>query len=46
VEPAAKVAIAAVRGAQEPSIEVVRFVLFSEAALEVFRGALDELNQL
>jgi O-acetyl-ADP-ribose deacetylase (regulator of RNase III) len=40
VERAAKVAIATVREAQAPPIEVVRFVLFSDRDLEVFRRAL------
>jgi O-acetyl-ADP-ribose deacetylase (regulator of RNase III) len=40
VELAAPVAIAAVREAQSAPIEVVRFVLFSDAAIDVFRRAL------
>ena len=40
VELAAPVAIAAVREAQSAPIEVVRFVLFSDAAVDVFRRAL------
>jgi O-acetyl-ADP-ribose deacetylase (regulator of RNase III) len=40
VELAAAVAIAAVREAQSAPIEVVRFVLFSDAAVDVFRRAL------
>lgn len=40
LEPAAKVAIAAVREGQGPPIEVVRFVLFSDRDLDVFRRAL------
>ena len=40
VELAAPVAIAAVRETQSAPIEVVRFVLFSDAALDVFRRAL------
>jgi O-acetyl-ADP-ribose deacetylase len=40
VELAAVVAIAAVRAAQAPPVEVVRFVLFSEGAVEVFGRAL------
>jgi hypothetical protein len=34
------VAIAAVREAQSAPVEVVRFVLFSDAAVDVFRRAL------
>ena len=41
VELAAAVAIAAVRWAHAPPVEVVRFVLFSDSALAVFRSALD-----
>jgi O-acetyl-ADP-ribose deacetylase (regulator of RNase III) len=41
VELAAPVAIAAVREAWAPPIEVVRFVLFSTHALEAFRTALE-----
>jgi O-acetyl-ADP-ribose deacetylase len=40
VELAAAVAIAAVREAQSAPVEVVRFVLFSDAAVDVFRRAL------
>lgn len=40
VELAAPVAIAAVREAQAPPIELVRFVLFSERDVDVFRRAL------
>jgi O-acetyl-ADP-ribose deacetylase (regulator of RNase III) len=40
VELAAQVAIAAVREAQAPPIELVRFVLFSDGHLDAFRGAL------
>ncbi|HEY8703756.1 MAG TPA: O-acetyl-ADP-ribose deacetylase [Gaiellaceae bacterium] len=42
IELAAQVAIAAVRAAQTPPVEVVRFVLFSEHALDVFRSALEQ----
>ena len=42
VELAAAVAIAAVREQTAPPIEIVRFVLFSDAALEVFRAALTQ----
>jgi O-acetyl-ADP-ribose deacetylase (regulator of RNase III) len=44
VERAAKVAIAAVREAQAPPLEVVRFVLFSDRDLDVFRRALGAWN--
>ena len=40
VELAAAVAIAAVREAQFAPVELVRFVLFSDAAVDVFRRAL------
>lgn len=40
VELAATVAIAAVRDAQAPPIELVRFVLFSERDVDAFRRAL------
>ena len=41
VELAARVAIAAVREAFAPPVELVRFVLFSEGHLDAFRRALD-----
>jgi len=41
VELAAPVAIAAVREAWAPPVEVVRFVLFNTRALEAFRTALE-----
>jgi O-acetyl-ADP-ribose deacetylase (regulator of RNase III) len=41
VELAALVAIAAVREAWAPPVEVVRFVLFNTRALEAFRTALE-----
>jgi O-acetyl-ADP-ribose deacetylase (regulator of RNase III) len=41
VEEAAKLAIQTVRAHPYPSLETVRFVLFSERALAVFRTALD-----
>jgi O-acetyl-ADP-ribose deacetylase len=41
VELAAQVAIAAVKGAQTPPVEVVRFVLFHDSHLELFRAALE-----
>jgi O-acetyl-ADP-ribose deacetylase (regulator of RNase III) len=41
VELAAQVAIAAVKEAQVPPVEVVRFVLFHDADLAIFRSALD-----
>jgi O-acetyl-ADP-ribose deacetylase (regulator of RNase III) len=41
VDEAAKVAIATVRAHADRSLETVRFVLFSERALAVFRTALD-----
>jgi O-acetyl-ADP-ribose deacetylase (regulator of RNase III) len=41
VELAAPVAIAAVREAQRSPVELVRFVLFSDAHLEAFRVALE-----
>jgi O-acetyl-ADP-ribose deacetylase (regulator of RNase III) len=41
VELAAEVAVAAVRDAQAPPVEVVRFVLFHDRDLEVFRSVLD-----
>jgi O-acetyl-ADP-ribose deacetylase (regulator of RNase III) len=40
VELAAPVAIAAVQGAEVPPIELVRFVVFSDGHLDVFRRAL------
>jgi O-acetyl-ADP-ribose deacetylase (regulator of RNase III) len=40
VELAAPVAVAAVREAMRPPIELVRFVLFSDGHLTAFRGAL------
>jgi O-acetyl-ADP-ribose deacetylase (regulator of RNase III) len=42
VELAASIAIAAVREAQRPPVELVRFVLFSEDHLEAFQRALTE----
>jgi O-acetyl-ADP-ribose deacetylase (regulator of RNase III) len=42
VESAAAVAVAAIREAPASSIEVVRFVLFSEGHLDAFRGTLEE----
>ena len=42
VELAAAVAVAAVREAPASSVEVVRFVLFSEGHLDAFRRALEE----
>jgi O-acetyl-ADP-ribose deacetylase (regulator of RNase III) len=42
VESAASVAVAAIREAPAPSIEVVRFVLFSDGHLDAFRRALEE----
>jgi O-acetyl-ADP-ribose deacetylase (regulator of RNase III) len=42
VELAAPIAIAAVREAQRPPVELVRFVLFSEDHLEAFQRALTE----
>jgi O-acetyl-ADP-ribose deacetylase (regulator of RNase III) len=41
VELAATIAVAAVRGAPDSSIELVRFVLFSDEAHDVFRRAID-----
>jgi O-acetyl-ADP-ribose deacetylase (regulator of RNase III) len=43
VELAARVAIAAVREALAPPVELVRFVLFSDAHLDAFRRALDDV---
>jgi len=43
VELAARVAIAAVREAFAPPVELVRFVLFSEGHLDAFRRALDDV---
>ncbi len=43
LELAARVAIAAVREALAPPVELVRFVLFSEAHLEAFRRALEDM---
>jgi O-acetyl-ADP-ribose deacetylase (regulator of RNase III) len=40
VDLAAQVAVAAVREAQAPPIELVRFVLFSDGHLDAFRRAL------
>jgi O-acetyl-ADP-ribose deacetylase (regulator of RNase III) len=42
VERAAAVAVAAIREAPASSVEVVRFVLFSEGHLDAFRRALEE----
>jgi O-acetyl-ADP-ribose deacetylase len=42
VERAAGVAVAAIRDARASSIEIVRFVLFSEGHLDAFRRALGE----
>jgi O-acetyl-ADP-ribose deacetylase len=42
LELAAPVAVAAVREALRPPVEVVRFVLFNDRRLEVFRQALGE----
>jgi O-acetyl-ADP-ribose deacetylase len=42
VERAAAVAVAAVRDAPASSVEVVRFVLFSDGHLDAFRRALEE----
>jgi O-acetyl-ADP-ribose deacetylase (regulator of RNase III) len=42
VELASPVAVAAVRAALRPPLELVRFVLFSEGHLEAFRRALAE----
>ncbi|MBA3338722.1 MAG: O-acetyl-ADP-ribose deacetylase [Geodermatophilaceae bacterium] len=40
MEDAARVAVSAVRGAQAPGIELVRFALFGKVALRAFRAAL------
>src|SRR6266481_7312356 len=45
VESAAAAAVAAIREAPASSIEVVRFVLFSEGHLDAFRRALEEGRQ-
>jgi O-acetyl-ADP-ribose deacetylase (regulator of RNase III) len=42
LELAAPVAVAAARAAIRPPVELVRFVLFNDRHLEVFRKALDE----
>ena len=42
VEHAAAVAVAAIREAPASSVEVVRFVLFSEGHLDAFRRALED----
>jgi O-acetyl-ADP-ribose deacetylase (regulator of RNase III) len=42
LELAAPVAVAAAREAMRPPVELVRFVLFNDRHLEVFRKALDE----
>jgi O-acetyl-ADP-ribose deacetylase (regulator of RNase III) len=42
LELAAPVAVAAAREAIRPPVELVRFVLFNDRHLEVFRKALDE----
>jgi O-acetyl-ADP-ribose deacetylase len=42
VEQAAPVAVAAVREAQRPPIELIRFVLFSHGDVDVFERALAE----
>jgi O-acetyl-ADP-ribose deacetylase (regulator of RNase III) len=41
VELAAPLAVAAVREAMRPPVELVRFVLFNDAHLEAFRSALE-----
>jgi O-acetyl-ADP-ribose deacetylase (regulator of RNase III) len=41
VELAAHVAVSAVREAQVPPVEVVRFVLFHDRDLEIFRDVLE-----
>ena len=41
VEDVAEIAVRAVRGREEAGVELVRFVLFSQPALEAFRTALD-----
>ncbi len=43
LELAARVAIAAVREALAPPVELVRFVLFSDTHLDAFRRALDDV---
>ena len=43
VEHAAAVALAAVREAQASSVEMVRFVLYSDDHLDAFRRALEEV---
>jgi O-acetyl-ADP-ribose deacetylase (regulator of RNase III) len=42
VDLAARVAVHTVRATEAPPVELVRFVLFSERALSVFRSALEE----
>jgi O-acetyl-ADP-ribose deacetylase (regulator of RNase III) len=42
VELAAPVAVAAVREAQRPPVELVRFVLFSQGYLDAFSRAVAE----
>jgi O-acetyl-ADP-ribose deacetylase (regulator of RNase III) len=44
VELAGAVAVAAVLGALEPPVELVRFVLFNDGHLDAFQRALDELS--
>jgi O-acetyl-ADP-ribose deacetylase (regulator of RNase III) len=42
LEPAARIAVAAVRDAAAPPVELVRFVLFGDEAFEVFQRAIIE----
>jgi O-acetyl-ADP-ribose deacetylase len=42
LEPAAQIAVAAVRDAAAPPVELVRFVLFGDEAFEVFQRAIIE----
>jgi O-acetyl-ADP-ribose deacetylase (regulator of RNase III) len=46
MEDAARVALEAVRSARLASIRLVRFVLFDDAALSVYRAAWDDLDHL
>ena len=45
VDLAAPVAVAAVRGAHRPPVELIRFVLFSQSHLDAFERALAEAKE-
>lgn len=44
LEPAAEIAVGAVVGAPESSVELVRFVLFSERAYDAFQQAFERIS--